>query len=565
MVDQVQVICFLTLSIVFQRLTRGSYRHQAAIGAICTVILLGFEPFLQAGITFYGRMTPDRLTVSTIGAAQRLDVGMVSFGRARQSFTKELPEPWGFLKVLEMDVQYDIAPLIAMSNGLTSHRGDISLFRPEFTCTTGNCTWEPHASLATCSKCTDISSHLKKSTGRALVTHPVITMPYWPEGSDILHDHKYSYTKYKLDALGLNISNFDSGQGLGGATKYMNAYVTARATTSPGETISFQSLKTLILSFGIMETSHGFRNGTEKWQHAKVTAHECALYFCTNVYQAEVRQGELHERLLESYAERNLDSYVALADYDTDKFKAYNELNNYTLDFSANGGDKPRSDLQLIIPSSSSFAATVVNEQDLKFNISQNATTSVASLLLRQFAKRPFPMGEHQLIYPASIVNDDNQPPVILGLGVSRDIKETFEYIGLAMTKWMRYQTKGSSPHEGKVLHWVIYIRVQWPFVALPVAVTLGSCIFCLFSVIETRRLGLPAWKGSILAILAHGLDLDGRERLRASALRSQMDTHARRTEVRLMSSSFLGPELVEKDARIGRAETTYEERNSPG
>ncbi|KAI9172581.1 hypothetical protein HJFPF1_02087 [Paramyrothecium foliicola] len=524
------------------------FRHWVAIGAACTVVLLGFEPLLQAGITFYGKEVTSVGSDATarIGRAQRLDVGRLVLERSPAT----IHIPQGEIHLKAVRVEPDFQPLAALWTGF-SNLSSTEDRKPSFTCSTGNCTWAPYASLAVCSACADISDKMDKLTGRARASDDgdtEITMPYKFIGIGT-DNTSYAFTKYEIKELGMNLSNFDNGQGMPIHSRMgqLNATLTAKASISPGDTISFKGLKTLIGSFGIMQASQDFKEGRTSWEKSKVVATECALYFCTNVYKSMVVQGVLEDTVQESYAMRNPDSFLPFEEKDAELFKAYDEALNYSIH--VGGADVLRSDLQLIIPSNAELSKTTKEEGDLRFNISQNAVATITSLFSQKFALQPLPFWDKQLIYPDPESVRSTQPAVILSLGTSSDIARTFENAAGVMSKWIRESASPSETAKGTATLWVTHIRVQWDLISLPVATLLTGCIFCLLSMWETRRLKLQPWKGSSLATLAVGLDAESQKRLKAADTLSLMNEYVRDTKVKLVDSK-LGSELATVDAR---------------
>ncbi|KAH7312701.1 hypothetical protein B0I35DRAFT_437558 [Stachybotrys elegans] len=517
------------------------FRHWIALGALCTVILLGFEPLLQAGITLYDKEVDSTETaaVAQIGRSRRLDVGRVALGRNPGQITI----PAGNFRIQELDIQYDFQPLAAMWTGF-SNLSSIENKKPSFTCSTGNCTWPAYASVAVCNSCADISDRILRSTGRSLLEESDeenITMPFVYTGFSV-GNTTAAFTKYEIGELGMNISNYDAWEEVQYLPSRANTTLTAKATSSPGDTISFRDFKTLLLSFGIMQSSQDFRDGRISWQDASVTAQECALYFCTNIYQSVVNNGVLSEEVLESHAIRNLDSFTALDPDTSESFKEFNEYFNYTLNFGALG--VLRSDLQMTIPEESVLSRAGDDNGALRFNVSQNAIVTLTSLFMNRFARRPHPLALKQLVYPDIDIQRQQQPSVILSLGTSPNITSTFDNVAAIMSKWIRDGVSQEARIQGSARVWIPHIQIKWPFMTLPAIVFLTALVFCLLSLLETRKLGLQPWKGSSLATLAVGLDSDVQSRLKGGETSPLMNKYVRETKVQL-TDSIQGPELI--------------------
>ncbi|KAK2023742.1 hypothetical protein LX32DRAFT_508608, partial [Colletotrichum zoysiae] len=512
-------------------------KHWTALGALSAVSLVGFEPFLQAIITLPGEQMEitGAANDASIGRTEKLDaglLGMLSVG-ARQSIP--MPEPWGAYGVYSIRSVPDFGAIAAIWEGF-SNESSINNLKPAFNCPTGNCTWPPYASLAVCSKCYDISKQMKRSHGQADLSDDVMTMNETFSSTF----SRGNYTRYDLPVQRLSISNFN-----GDYKETPSARLTARATCRPDETVSFRNLRTLLISFAVMQPSQSYFDLTQDWEHNKVTSTECALYFCTSIYQSRVEKGVLLEKILGSPSNRNVDSFLSLAD-EAAKAKAWNEYQNYTLLLLDGSSDVEHSDLQLSIPGEDFHAVTgVYTDHDLHFNITHGTVSSLLGWMLRTFSQRPGELRDRQLIYPYHTLSED-QPPVIESLGNSRNILETFDIAAASLTRWMRDRSHQADPFFGTTKQWTIKIRVNWTFTLLPIGALLGGCVFCLLSVLDTRRLGLPPWRGNSLVTLAHGLDTESRALLRGTDDGDQISTRARQLDVVLVDSDG-GRELVQR------------------
>ncbi|KAK2769185.1 hypothetical protein CKAH01_00792 [Colletotrichum kahawae] len=529
-------------------------RHWTAIGAFSAVVLVGFEPFLQAVIAFSGEEVEFAgLENSTsIGKPAILDSGTFVKIAGGGAFYEALPEPWERIGGVMMRWDYDFGALAAIWEGF-SDLSTAENLKPEFRCATGNCTWPPYASIAACSACKDISAYITKSTGVADVTDGTLVTIYHDNASiQGLLNVTFNYTRYELESQNLTISNFN-----GLATKKHNAaqsptgknsaYLSARAESNPGRTVAFKDSKTLITAISMLKTSQEYRDREQNWEDSTVTAEECALYFCTNVYQSAIEQGMLNEKVLGSYIIRDLDSFAIIGE-PHEKSKAFDEIANYTLE-----SPFERSDLQLVLPKEEFASKTGISEpDDIRFRITFN-TTSLPRWVSAEFS-RTAGLWHKELIFPAIQYGEPEQPFVINRLGASNNLTETFENVAASLTKWMRNRSLQTEPFVGARKEWVVRIRVNWTFLILPIGSLLGGCIFCLMSIFETRGLGLPAWRGSSLATLAHGLDMEARALLREARDGQQIATQARGLGVRFEDSDG-GPELVHATKEVSRTQ----------
>ncbi|KAK1709379.1 hypothetical protein BDP67DRAFT_568067 [Colletotrichum lupini] len=372
----------------------------------------------------------------------------------------------------------------------------------------------------------EVDSSEVKSTGIADASNKALTVPWSMQNARLNTSDKFSYTKFELPAMNLNISNFDDGSG-------QQVELTAQTTTQPRDTISFQDKKALIVSCAMMKAKMNAAGGKEKAPGAG--ALECALSFCTN--------GILKEEVLISYSIRNLDSFsyaLSSSPKTAEKIRVYNKMSNYTLDFHS-VDDMRRTDLQPTLPPDDDVVASIGQEDEPWFNVYQATAAIVSSAFVEKFARRSGSLALKQLVYPTFELLEPEQPSVISTLGTSQNLSSTFEIAALGMTKWMRDVSFQTAPHRGTTRESVVHIRVRWAFISLPFGALLGGCLFCLFSMVETRRLRLPAWKGSSLAGLTHGLDAEAREQLRGV---EDISKHVKQVKIRMVES-ISGPELV--------------------
>ncbi|KAK1974097.1 hypothetical protein LZ30DRAFT_694583 [Colletotrichum cereale] len=491
--------------VVFDRFEEASRGPWGA-----TVFMVGFEPFLQAIISFEGREVSiaHPIPKATIGKSSELDIG--SF-YAISGVQVGIPASDGLLPSFAMTSDYDVGIFAAIRSGFSS-MSSAEAQTPSFKCSSGNCTWLPDASLSVCSACNDISKYLVKTSGETnaslqaqddTLTVVGYSAPSYPI---LVPDINTTYTRHDIRELRMNLSNIDSA-GL--------------------EAIHRK------------EAGKEFRENGQPWEDSSVSAQECALYFCTHIYQSGIVQGNLRETILATYTHRNLDSFLITDPQKATESKWYNANTSYSLNY--NTMDMNRTDLQLLISEEECHTSTGLEaKQDLQFNITQNAAGSITGLFMDGFARRASPLETKQLTYPW---RRSGQLNVIDSLGISKNLTATFETVAASMSKYIRDLSLETEPKEGETQNWVVFIRVEWGFLSLPFAALLGGCLFCLLSIAETKRLGLPAWRGSSLAGLAQGLDTQSREQLREADAMSQMNAHANLYKVWFVDSD-LGPEL---------------------
>ncbi|KAK7750481.1 hypothetical protein SLS62_007560 [Diatrype stigma] len=543
-------------------------RHWAGVGALITVLLLGFEPFLQAVIYYAGDMEPLSNAASSEGGMTttpppliarsiHLDAG-VYYKNNAALYLELLPDNTTIAQV-PFSSRPDLGMISALFQGFyngadSSSSSSSSATTTSFTCPTGNCTWAPFASIATCSACHDVTDQLQRRTehGSNLGTINYHTRVYDGE-----------YLMYDLPSYGANLSNAID-------IRDFAAYMAARPRTQPADTLGFRDLDTLIAAVGVVRAADSYRDGTTAWNETEVKATECALWFCTSVYASEVAGGVLQERVLASWADRDPDSYRLLPNKvaTDEEMAAFDEYYDHPL--WVDGVEFERSDLELRIPAEGarqynlslppttsgspggdddSSGNTNADPGSLSFSITQRTIGSSMQYISTDF----FQVNEGSnsgsssgnsnsgsgntglLVWPVS--GDDGatvgQPPVTQALYESTNLSATFDNAARSLSDWMRNRGDsrssgaGSNSNtnkrgdgeesmvQGTALQYVIRIRVNWAYLSLPLATIVAGCLFVLFSVLETRRLGLQPWKTDVTATLIHSLDPETRNRLR--------------------------------------------------
>ncbi|KAL4742967.1 hypothetical protein BDV11DRAFT_216176 [Aspergillus similis] len=140
---------------VFDNASRGVYgsvelvwalrmRHFAVVGAIAVVLAVGFDPFVQNLVHYSSDLVVDTSRVSRLANATYYD----TLGPLQASFSSYFVEP-----TLKANIY----------NSIFSTDPSRPWAIPQYTCPSGNCTWDPVASLAVRALCTDITSSIQQS------------------------------------------------------------------------------------------------------------------------------------------------------------------------------------------------------------------------------------------------------------------------------------------------------------------------------------------------------------------------------------------------------------------
>ncbi|KAH0532614.1 hypothetical protein TsFJ059_001284 [Trichoderma semiorbis] len=97
---------------------------------------------------------------------------------------------------------------------------------------------------------------------------------------------------------------------------------------------------------------------------------------------------------------------------------------------------------------------------------------------------------------------------MVFGHGSLEEVSFIFDRIGNSLTDMM---SEGISMQiaQGKTSQTVVFIRVRWRWLILPLAVHFLGAIALVGTIIGRSR-DVPLWKGSALAVLYHSVGKDG-------------------------------------------------------
>ncbi|KAJ4332455.1 hypothetical protein N0V87_008387 [Didymella glomerata] len=248
-------------------------------------------------------------------------------------------------------------------------------------------------------------------------------------------------------------------------------------------------------SFVVMKASDDWLEGKVPWHESKPVATECALYFCANMYKAESQNGRLKETVMNSWSNRDPSSYqvdpqsgtVDIAKISSAVVKAY--LAEYV-------GDRlfdpvlQRTDLRLTIPEDES---PDVMSFTRSFNVSYAYIASITNFFGTFTARTDgTPRGTDQMVYPEW---DGSETPLVNALWESDNLTQTFNNVALSLTNQIRNTAINSPKYQeatGDTLMWVIHVKVQWPYLAFPIAMITLGIVYVLLIVVESTRLQVP-------------------------------------------------------------------------
>ncbi|KAM7211114.1 hypothetical protein V8F06_013510, partial [Rhypophila decipiens] len=245
------------------------------------------------------------------------------------------------------------------------------------------------------------------------------------------------------------------------------ATLVADTLLSPELTLSFGDLTSMIISWVYMAAEPSYSAGKTAWPDTAVTAHECALYFCTRALQSRVENGQLTEQLLGTWAQRcplvppsaevSSESYLS---NQTSKLGKFSEASSIPWLLSATGrrvgadAGANNSTMTLFVSRSDLAAGNITipgfEEGDVEFNITRATVGALtrylamdlSGLQARYYSDNRNASNMTQLVYPpdfyGNVISNGPTPPIITRLGESTNITEMMGNVAGSMTRFLR-------------------------------------------------------------------------------------------------------------------------------
>jgi hypothetical protein len=103
------------------------------------------------------------------------------------------------------------------------------------------------------------------------------------------------------------------------------------------------------------------------------------------------------------------------------------------------------------------------------------------------------------------IYDGESQPAAPEGMGfafITTNVSQVFDNVATSMTDQLR--SRYDVVANGLTVQPVVFVRVQWAWLALPIFVQLTSLVFLILIMIKSRH--VQPWKDSIIAVLSYYL-----------------------------------------------------------
>ncbi|KAF2025975.1 hypothetical protein EK21DRAFT_75140 [Setomelanomma holmii] len=283
--------------------------------------------------------------------------------------------------------------------------------------------------------------------------------------------------------------------------------MTANSTYSPRQTIKFRDMETLLLSFVILRAPQEWLELKAAWNETKPGATECALYPCANAYNTTTQNNVLHDDMSGSWAIRDPLSYMLTPNTinHADRAEAWNALEGSQLYEPIM--DSEKEDLRLLIPSESRNRLQLPT-RDVNFTHRSIRTLTESLLTFRGGEMQTQRTNASLMLFP-----DINARPMIDAPCNSTNLMTTFANVARSITN--RARSVSGQYQQGNTQSWVVYVRVQWAYLAYPASMLVLGIAYVICMIVESTRLNMPVWKESALLTLMYGLNDETQRLLR--------------------------------------------------
>ena len=470
-----------------------------SIGALITILAVASDPFFQQVVNYPTQSVP----------IEKSDLQQAKLFRA---VSYEEIGPFGS--------QQQLAPAIPMQKAIYGSLFDGPTTMTA-TCPSGNCTWDIFTTLGVCSKCQDVSSTIMQST----VISPS-RLPDFDEATAM------NITNYRIPS-GLHVTlpdYVDSG------AEALFPVIIASNSSAPLATDA--SIPWTITNISIM--SHR-------------TAFECSLFWCLKSYNSSMTRG-----LLTEIAISTAESITTFDQYNGTQKADLCATEPQRISNEPPAAPKPGQLIYVSATNSDSITDSCITHlysNNTAFSFSSSANAALQNFLtplltgnitwqgLDSFAASSAVLQSlttygktNMSIFSSDSTIVQKASRAIAGEIDLTNVPTLLEKLTESMTVRMRMAAlmDENSTTLGTVFETQAVVQIDWPWLALPLLLLVGTTVFLTVVIWVSRRTQVQAWKSSSTAMLFHGLDEKHSQRLGSSAKRSEMDDLAKEIEVQL-------------------------------
>jgi hypothetical protein len=422
---------------------------------LAIILALAFDPFTQNLIQYYPKLSPDatqtavvsnNIVYDTIGPEFELGGGKSESTHPVLSVANQ-----NGIKEAYVDQALKANVYNSIFNSDSSKPWSI----PNYTCSTGNCTWDPMASLGMQATCADITDYL-----------------------DI-----------QCNTIAANLTD--------GGDSNCTIYIRYNSSTSP---ISANFLENSPVGLAVVAgmTNLSIIQGEPAFSHIQLIAPEESVN--TNQFLTNSTKWQAIECTLTPIA-RRVHTAVTGGVYQEDTLSiwANGSITNGTADYSLQPTWGP--EMGVAYNTTFSIPLRIMSAID-DFMISFFAGSVQLSLdSLAFYPSDKFAYASADFMQAISISNITG----CTATGAAK-LRCAMENAAAAMEKSFRDSTPSStgskSPTVGQAMSNMTYVAVHWQWIALPILVWLLGIITLVGTILKSRRAVVPTWKNNVMPLL---------------------------------------------------------------
>jgi hypothetical protein len=417
----------------------------ASLGALVTLFLLGFDPFIQQLITTPQRDTSYQAVSTAVHRASTFDqsVEMAAYENVNNTLIRLAgANPY-------TNVQ------MAISNGANS-QGQIDDFPAS--CPTSNCTWPKFQSLGLCSTCVDVTDYAQKN---------------WKceDGANNTFDGfvgKNRTCSYKLPNSAFDYEYQIFYDEVGGDYTEVDGELRLNVWSTDVHQATFSDNIMLLVSRITFGESQSLVPGGAREQVQEAT--ECALAMCVEEHDLSITSGIMSHSVVaveQPFSMKTIVDTPYYSDYDIKQVT----INKTT--YSVDGS--------YTVP-----ALLLYMGPTLYGNI-------IANYTINQTAGSP-------IRYDGGLTPSSD---LATSFYARLNFSQAVENMATSVSRYMRSLSNETT--IGRAHNVETYIHVRWAYMAFPAVLMAGGIALLIIAMIQTSQTGLEVWKSSSLPLWFHG------------------------------------------------------------
>ncbi|KAE8380915.1 hypothetical protein BDV26DRAFT_302412 [Aspergillus bertholletiae] len=430
-------------------------KHFAVWGSLAVILALAFDPFAQNLIHYYTNLVNDPSQTALVANT----TNYTAYGPA-----------------------YDNGAFIYVHSAMKANVYN-SLFNndplkpwsiPQYTCSSGNCTWAPIAALEVQANCSNVTDHLQYSCSR-------------------IPDHSSSFAKQDNCSVTLPSSNLSTSFIRG--FQYGTPIAIGTAVREDFEIVYKNSTLPAIQiiaanSFGI--SGEPFSLGANKWQ-----ARECIIEPIVRSSNATVKNGTYSDTTLAIWRDK------------------WRSGDRDIVDIEPGFYFEPPWGPELGMPHNQSFFLSAISVDSMTSffqDLFSGFTTLLSTSGIRFVPNQKYFYAGTDFIQTISVENITGCAATMTAEkldcamnNVAASITKTFrdsEYVNANLELSQAHMARGQAMTNAT------YISVHWQWIVLPALVWLLGAVTLIGAIWKTRRANVPKWKNDpmpLLFLFGHG------------------------------------------------------------